>query len=365
MTWSQREFIQLSLPTTASAPATNSSYRLYKFTDQRDPRQQQLHINPKDFCTKSHDNTSIVAVMYVPGHGGSYEQSRSLGAHGVQMTGEYQSATEMRRAQHYLQTGHRHGEYEDADNFVFDVYAVHFAQEPTGLHGRFLHHQADYLARAIAHIAKTCALTQIYVVAHSLGGYVARLARIAHPSTRPLMRNLITLATPHDHVVLSYEATIRQSHDAMMRQENADDDDDNLVIISIAGGLRDGLIPPMACVVDNTNKARLSLLATDLMTGEDVHLGMDHQAIVWCHNLLRPAVRTILHALVQARDKSAMERVQWVQSRLDPAMTTNFADRVKHQRETLVVRTHRRHASNDRDCVDTFFSFYLNLNKIP
>eukprot|EP00644_Phytophthora_capsici_P012532 jgi/Phyca11/534363/estExt2_fgenesh1_pg.C_PHYCAscaffold_230011 len=62
------------------------------------------------------DSLSGVPVLFVPGHMGSYKQARSLSRH-----------------------------LWDMDNTLFDVFALDFDEEPTGLNGNFITDQATYL----------------------------------------------------------------------------------------------------------------------------------------------------------------------------------------------------------------------------
>jgi pimeloyl-ACP methyl ester carboxylesterase len=321
MTYSMREFYALALPpaTDNSSRSTHHpSYGLYKFTDQRDPRQAHLRrqqrtpplrpLEGPEWCdTHSQQSHPRAAVLYVPGHGGSYAQSRSLGAHGLQLT-HRNNPRATREALAALGNGPPHPNVPSLANFTFDVYAVDFGEEGAGLHGALVERQAAFVAHAVAYLTSTCPSPQpnsLVIVAHSMGGLVARVALAQHSTLR--VDALLTLATPHAHPVLAMEPSLHVIHARLATAQHAT----QIPIVSIGGGFRDELIPPASCRLTSTNgdpttttSSRLTLAAVDLMTAgvqEATHppqFGMDHRAIVWCHNLLRP-IRSILFALLQ------------------------------------------------------------------
>mmetsp|Transcript_11797 Transcript_11797/g.32704 ORF Transcript_11797/g.32704 Transcript_11797/m.32704 type:complete len:776 (-) Transcript_11797:100-2427(-) len=339
MTWSRRIFFPLQL-SSSSTTKNNSNmdnpdppYRLFQFLDARDVRFRKLlssssllspppMVGGREGCWNT--TWTRTAVLYVPGHGGSYEQSRSLGAHGVQWTSHNDERVRTRRIQQGLLHHQLQGTANDTEHFAYPVYAVDFQQEGTGLHGIFVQQQADFIARAIRQLttqttndnadhASSCQYESVLIVAHSMGGYAARLAYQQNPDVRSLVRNLITLGTPHAHPVLAVDPSIHEIYRQMVGSNDDNDDDDlsndhhrhHLSIVSISGGLRDEMIPPESCqLVSSSSQQRqwsaLSLLAPRLMrvktswsSSSSSPLGMDHRAIVWCHNLLEQ-VRIII-----------------------------------------------------------------------
>jgi len=399
MTWSQRAFLEISVPPrTSSLPSSlsshqddESSYRLFRFIDHRDPRHshllsslpQPVQQHNGEWCRcQGSSSKNAVAVVYVPGHVGSYQQARSLGAHGIQLTRYEYAPSQQALALRKLASHRWNGTAVRLSDFVYDVYTVDFQEEPTGLHGAFVQAQASFVQRVIQHLSSSChELSQIMIVAHSMAGYVAQLALsdelfllLSSPLQGPMqhqqqqqqqqqqqpdattrttaaasrVRNLITLGTPHAHPVLAWDITLHQIHQRLlvMRQQLQEerDGDTDLALISISGGIRDEMIPPNACDISKQStmgrpttttstryrrtKNTLTLLATDIMTPRkekstteaaaatttttttssestlsavahhhhNFGLGMDHRAIVWCHNLLRP-LRGVIHAL--------------------------------------------------------------------
>lgn len=375
MTWSQRAFLELAVPptlrpSTVFGPSSSRrdyqdsrSYRLFRFIDHRDPRYSHLLSLPQplphhhdgssdgdggEWCRHGSSSSSSsskknVAVVYVPGHVGSYQQARSLGAHGIQLTRYDYAPSQQALVWRNLASHRWNGTARRLSHFVYDVYTVDFQEEPTALHGAFVRAQAAFVQRVIQHLSSCQEVSQIIIVAHSMAGYVAQLAlsdefellsvpwppnaSTTRTTTAARVRNLITLGTPHAHPVLAWDVTLYQIHQqlrAIRQKQERGDDDTDLALISISGGIRDEMIPPNACDMTTITtryhrptKNALTLLATDIMTPRKESkttattskesfvlptayhqdgLGMDHRAIVWCHNLLRP-LRGIIHAL--------------------------------------------------------------------
>jgi PGAP1-like protein len=143
---------------------------------------------------------------------------------------------------------------------------------------------------------------------------VARLVPVLYPQTRPFISNVITLGTPHAHPVFGWESSIHHLHETYLADPN---DDNRHTLVAISGGIRDEMIPPVACQAAATPQT-LSVLSTDIMepkTNGAKHLGMDHRAIVWCHNLLS-VVRGVIFTLVRDLDKQPHVRMESVQTYL-------------------------------------------------
>ena len=154
MTYSMRHFLLLR----TNVPP-HPVYRLFKFTDLRDPRQRHLHqnVNAKDewsatnkthWCTAPTTNQTTI-VLYVPGHWGSFSQARSLGAHGLQWTRQHHDANRIRNEVALLQNGEWNGRSSTLNKFVYDVYAIDFAEQGGALHANFLCAQSDYVAQVV------------------------------------------------------------------------------------------------------------------------------------------------------------------------------------------------------------------------
>jgi uncharacterized alpha/beta hydrolase family protein len=106
----------------------------------------------------------------------------------------------------------------------------------------------------------TCDVSSITILGHSMGGYVARLTPILHPSTQPFLHNIITLATPHSNPLYGLDESVYELHQKLLlsterpqahQAQAQPQGDNNTLIVSISGGLRDEMIAPSACHVHN------------------------------------------------------------------------------------------------------------------
>lgn len=162
MTYSHRRFLEIDTPV-VSTNSISSQYKLYKFVDQRDPRYQRLLRVPQpiseshNWCgiTSSNSNSTTASsrriVLYIPGHWGSFEQARSVGAHGIQLTGQRDDQHSM-KVHNALKNELWSGMAEKEEDFVYDVYTVDFAEQGGALHGQFLLEQSAYVASIVEYI---------------------------------------------------------------------------------------------------------------------------------------------------------------------------------------------------------------------
>lgn len=388
MTWSRRQFLHIEMPNSTHNqddnyhhyPASPKYYRLYKFFDQRDPRHAQFlnrtSTRSNDHCTKS---SSHAVLLYVPGHFGSFEQSRSLGAHGTQWTGKFASTSRDQNIAKKLQMLHKHQtitstatkntSHIELGDFFYDVYALDFREEGGAFHSKLLWRQAAFLARAIEYLTATCQYPTILIFAHSMGGISTRIALQQYPYAMSIVQNVITVGSPHTAPVLTLEPGMlrwyfhsqKSSSPAQKSAHHSNNTNSkNVLFISISGGLRDEMIPPIRCGLTTTEDSgsddddshfpfyAWSILATDMMQPGVVEarnyvppmLGVDHRGIVWCHNLLSE-VRRIIFALVamttddNTDPKHRLERVQQT-LRIDPSY--DYGHAVHNLRNNLQVR---------------------------
>jgi len=338
MTHSLGHFVDLDLS------HKSSNYKLFKFTDRRDQRYSHLRENhaksydhdegdtTERWCQTSHFSASVGhSVLYVHGHLGSYTQSRSLGAHGVQFSGGSYSMDDTNMITQSLTNGTFHAHADTIDNFLYDVYSVDFGEEGSAFHASKLFAQANFIARSVEFIAEGCGkeIEDITIVAHSIGGLASRMAVVLlnkklkdrGDTKTKLAQNVITLASPHVSMPLNFETSIKKFYDVLKREESAFRDSDSshtTNVISISGGLRDELIPPGSCGTGDMNSGdenvgiALSILASDVMSPKSVGrngalmYGMDHRAIVWCHNIVS-VVRDLIYVMKVSSNSTTSE----------------------------------------------------------
>ncbi len=321
-------------------------------------------------------------VLYIPGHEGTYKQARSLAAHGIHL-----SQKETINTEHIIRTKLLNGTMDkisnNIDNFVYDVYTIDFNNgEGNAWHASRLYSQADFVVRCIERLVEECNIKSsgngnvvneydsITIVAHSLGGIVARKAiltlherwiqnlQVHHHDTNDntnndhkhdnirtntnlqngtIVKNVITLASPHQFIPFVLDPTLIQflqslTNDELKLMKN---DQYETTFVSFSGGLRDELIPQHSSFIDHlqsSNDTILSVMASDVMPflkGDDndninnrPRFGMDHKCIVWCHGLLS-VVGELIHMLTLSHHESKMNREDQVSQFLQKKMYNN------------------------------------------
>jgi hypothetical protein len=307
MTWSGPEYTAVPVPESPSGKEP-SPYALYRFSDRR---------RPLAAC-------SAPAVLYVPGHWGSHEQARSLGAHGVGLghrrgqgdEDPAQARYAARPLQEVLEeAGLPHAPLHAPPHNMYSVYALDFNGEASAAHGSFLARQTDFLVRSIGAIHAECpGSPPVTLVGHSVGGVVARAAyssplwaglAAATPGGKPVGA-IVTLAAPHRHSPLALDASARR----WWKQAQESPVPKSVFKMSVGGGPKDELVPAELTDWPGALNVRAADLAGRL------GFSLDHRAIVWCRDVMQPlgSVLELLHALPE--DASSREKVELVQKML-------------------------------------------------
>ncbi|KAF0689576.1 Aste57867_18995 [Aphanomyces stellatus] len=221
-------------------------------------------------------------MLFVPGHLGSYKQARSLGQHLTNL-------------------------FHDDGAASVDLFLLDFNEEATGMSGRFVLEQGFFLNEAVQEILALYATqhattetpatlpTSLVVVAHSMGGIVTRAALTLPNYQAQSIQTILTLSTPHLAPPFNLDASMADVYTRVHASTNrsADDDADAVVLVSLAGGLKDFVVhSSLAAVPPSAHgfAALTSLLPT-------VNASMDHLCILWCHQFMH-ALSLALVALV-------------------------------------------------------------------
>ena len=195
-----------------------------------------------------------------------------------------------------------------------DFFAADFNEDITAFHGQTLLDQAEYLNEAVAYILSLypdprrsrrelgmpdpCS---VILVGHSMGGVVAR-AMLALPNYQSNSVNtIITMSAPHARPPVSFDSDIvraykmandywRQAHSKPRARDNPLE---HVTLLSIAGGALDTVIP--------SDYADLSSLVPEshgftvfTSTIPNVWTGTDHLSILWCNQLRKVIVRSLI-----------------------------------------------------------------------
>lgn len=193
----------------------------------------------------------------------------------------------------------------------FDFFSIDFNEAYSALHGRTLLDQAEYLNDAIAYILDMYKRNQqeglqvpesVIVLGHSMGGIVSRVA-VTLENYRPQSVNtIITLASPHLIPAATFDADITKVYHLVNDYWRAafaeGDTNDNplrdITILSIAGGKSDTMVPSDYVSLDSLVPATNGL-STFTNSIARVWTGIDHDAVMWCHQLRRQIASALFH----------------------------------------------------------------------
>lgn len=233
-------------------------------------------------------------VVFVPGNAGSFRQVRSLASAASRAWWELPGIRKKG-------AGGKHGA-------SLDFFALDYNDDFSAFHGQTLLDQSEYLADAIRFILSLYHKkdgrpdpTSVIVVAHSMGGIVARAAFL-HPHYQShSISTLITIATPHVVPPVTVDRSVGKVYDAVngywrrgygldpsvdtagaAREELSD-----LVTISLSGGLSDVTIASeavsLASLIPLDDSHGFTVFTTSI---PGVATPIDHLAMLWCQQLL-------------------------------------------------------------------------------
>ncbi|XP_050692366.1 GPI inositol-deacylase-like isoform X2 [Eriocheir sinensis] len=235
---------------------------------------------------------SGVPVLFVPGNGGSHKQVRSL------------ASVAYRKS------------FEDGINFHFNFFTVDLNEELAALYGPVLEQQTEFVAIVVKHILGLYAEQKggskkpesVILVGHSMGGMVARAVYTTKLVTSAMAPLIITQATPHTRPVLVLDPHIEHFYEKvnvfwiMERQFDLKD----VVLVTVGGGRNDIQVP-----TSHTNTP-LADLATTTADIPSCWLTADHQAVVWCWQLVMATMRALFDCVDPATLQLTTNRTQMI-----------------------------------------------------
>lgn len=267
-----------------------SKYSLYLY------REQGQDTYPEDDMYNEY--LTGIPVLFIPGNAGSYKQARLIAA---ETSNQY---------------FYRDFSNEDATNF--DFFTADFNEDFTAFHGRTVVDQAEYLNEAIRFILglyenQVAPPESVILIGHSMGGVVARVM-LSLPNYLPNSVNtILTLATPHAAAPLTFDGDIlkiysavdRFWHEGFTTEEITSESSKQELKVTARETLKDvSLISITGGILDNTLPADYTTLSylvpethgfTVFTTGiPGVWTPIDHLAIVWCDQLRKVILRSLL-----------------------------------------------------------------------
>lgn len=170
---------------------------------------------------------------------------------------------------------------------VADESSAEFNEDLSALHGPTLLAQSRYVSDGIKYIlSKYRPGTKIIVMGHSMGGTVAMSLL---PS--PHISAVITMSTPHTLPPARFDKRIERIF-AASREAGTND---STPVLSICGGATDLMVPSESCVLPRSSSSDTGFRKTIFTSGMDgVWSGVDHQSMVWCHQVRWRVARAAL-----------------------------------------------------------------------
>ncbi|XP_038896443.1 GPI inositol-deacylase isoform X2 [Benincasa hispida] len=271
-----------------------------------------------------------VPVLFIPGNGGSYKQVRSLAAEsdrayqgGPLEQTFYQEASV---AKVEGETGTNLDGFQLPNHYTrrLDWFAVDLEGEHSAMDGGILEEHAEYVVHAIHRIldqykesfdarakegaANSASLPRsVILVGHSMGGFVARAA-VVHPRLRKsAVETILTLSSPHQSPPLALQPSLgryftrvnqewRKGYEVQISRSGYFASDpllSHVVVVSISGGYHDyqvrSKLESLDGIVPSTHGFMISSTGV-----KNVWLSMEHQAILWCNQLVIQVSHTLL-----------------------------------------------------------------------
>ncbi|KIR64172.1 GPI inositol-deacylase [Cryptococcus bacillisporus CA1873] len=231
----------------------------------------------------SEDTLSGHPVLFIPGNAGSYQQVRSVAS-----STSKQFYEQMKAGEGNVQTGKK-----------IDFFTADLKEEFSAFHARTLREQAVFIQHCIrrilqeyTHLPEEKRPTQITLLAHSMGGVVARLAM--DPATSISVDIIVTLSTPHILPPLALERDMDSIYSLITwRRQHIST---HPPLISVCGGISDTQVVSDSCALPSWqgqtgNNSDFAVFATGI---PGVWTAVEHQAIVWCHQIRWRIARMLL-----------------------------------------------------------------------
>lgn len=273
-----------------------------------------------------------VPVLFLHGNSGSFRQARSLGS-GVVLNEDLQSPF---NDPHIDDIKERFGWFSSNENIqlkdnLIDLFTLDFKEEFSGLHAELIERQALYVNDAIDFILnglyKNTKHDSVIIVAHSMGGIVARMVPMMINYKPGSVNTIFTLSTPHighpfyiEDSMLKLAAKINSYW--IDNIQNPTSDISNIAVVSIASGFRDSMIrDDMTKLHDFIPEThQISISAYEI---PGVRVACDHMSVIWCKQLTHMLSLAILK-LVTHKDN------------LEYRLTIDHAKRMQILRQTFL-----------------------------
>ncbi|KAK7395706.1 hypothetical protein VNO78_16273 [Psophocarpus tetragonolobus] len=314
------------IPISSSESISPVKYGLYLY-----------HEGWKKIDFKEHlKKLSGVPVLFIPGNGGSFKQVRSLAAESDRA---YQNGPLERT---FYQEASLRPEEGGADINLsgfqlpnqytsrLDWFAVDLEGEHSAMDGAILEEHTEYVVYAIHKILDQYKVSydararegsavsgnvpkSVILVGHSMGGFVARAA-VIHPRLRKsAVETVLTLSTPHQSPPVALQPSLghyftrvnsewREGYKVQTTNTGRYVSDpvlSHVVVVSISGAYNDYQVRSKLTSLDDIVPPTHGFMISSTAM-KNVWLSMEHQAILWCNQLVVQVSHTLL-SLIDSR----------------------------------------------------------------
>ncbi|KDN46961.1 PGAP1-domain-containing protein [Tilletiaria anomala UBC 951] len=256
----------------ASPSGLSSKYRLLLY------REGYLEPKPDAFPPNGKP------ALFIPGNAGSYGQIRSVASSSAKQywAHDYGQQSDPSEVQIRPEWFERQG--------GIDWWTVDFNEEFSAFHGATLAEQATFVNEAIIFLQNTYHLSnnsEVPILAHSMGGIVARLAIKIPNFHAGTIRTIVTLSAPHAYPPLSFDAGVMSVYSTINKKPSEKTrTGEEVLLVSIAGGNLDTQVASESSLLDLSDvwprEAQVSALTTSI---PGLWCSVDHLAIMWCDQL--------------------------------------------------------------------------------
>ncbi|CAO1625432.1 unnamed protein product [Parajaminaea phylloscopi] len=235
-------------------------------------------------------------AIFVPGNAGSYGQIRSVASWSHRI---------------YKERGGSDTSASPVWNT--DWWTLDFNEDFSAFHAPTLEAQAMFLNEVISYIVayyQEDGLDSIPILAHSMGGVVARLALSLpnHHESRPI-KAIVTLSTPHAVPPAPIEGGLDEIYRRIELHRNSESVEQQALLVSLSGGLLDTQLPSEYSVLSNTSQNSLQGSTSNL---PGLWSGADHLAMMWCDQLRRRVSWAIDEEVSRGqREEASARRLRW------------------------------------------------------
>jgi glycosylphosphatidylinositol deacylase len=176
----------------------------------------------------------------------------------------------------------------------------------------------------------------VMLLGHSMGGVVARLA--ATTASANSISLVLTMATPHTIAPAPLDHSTESIYSAIASHQSGRPEP---LLVSVCGGLSDTQVVSDTCALSDLHPGDGFTVFTSGLPG--AWTGVDHQAMVWCHQIRWAVARALLESASMAHRGARLLRLKrWLSDDRADRRSVSSAEmtktRVTNEHMTLVVR---------------------------